>query len=297
MAEARGSIPLSSTPSLARSLLRGASSADLAASGGRSGATEACLAESVAQPAAGFKYRPSTSTFPTPAVTTDRAPAPASAWAAQISGRRRPHAGTSSPWRRAHALTSAVVGVSGATSPGGRQRRHERCGAAIVEMVGDRRAEEPVGPLLGERAGLGEHNGHGGESRCGLTETLGDHGGLHVAQLGAACTDSSSCSTCSWRDNEEVIEPRSRSIVPSATDHIRFSTVTLTISPEGRGARARPRRRATRVQRYRNFPPACRSRPRRKRPRGLAVAEGDGVGALDLIQGAVEAARTPARLG
>ena len=43
--EARGSIPLSSTPSLAGSLLRGASSAVLVASGGRSDATEAGLVD------------------------------------------------------------------------------------------------------------------------------------------------------------------------------------------------------------------------------------------------------------
>ena len=35
-------------------------------------------------------------------------------------------------------------------------------------------------------------------------------------------------STCSWRDSEAVVEPHSMSIVPSATDRIRFSTVTLT---------------------------------------------------------------------
>ena len=66
LVEARGSIPLSSTASLASSLLRGASSAVLAASGGRSSATEACLVECPARARPGFEYRPSTSTGATP---------------------------------------------------------------------------------------------------------------------------------------------------------------------------------------------------------------------------------------
>ena len=96
--------------------------------------------------------------------------------AAQTSGRSRPRSGTASPCRRAHARTSAVVGAGGGTAPANGRAAASGRGAAVLVVVGDGGAEEPVGPLLGQRPGLGEHDRHGREAGGGLAETVGDGG-------------------------------------------------------------------------------------------------------------------------
>jgi hypothetical protein len=52
-----------------------------------------------------------------------------------------------------------------------------------VRRVRDRRPEESVGPLLGERPGLGEHDGDAREPHLRLRETLGDDGRSGVGDL------------------------------------------------------------------------------------------------------------------
>ena len=104
----------------------------------------------------------------------------ASRQASQMCGPSRPRAGTARSTERAHARTSAVA----------RHRARPRlpagsvgCGAEFGGGPGVGGGEVAVGPFLGELAGLGEHDRHGGPADLQFGEAVGDHRGPDPVEL------------------------------------------------------------------------------------------------------------------